>query len=113
MVIFKPYIPHIAFMYAAGLKESETIFCNVNFDHLHISKKTAKSNHGTLGKNQANAAILCQRIQLPQIAGPPGGSFIFSVVVHLLIALSFINLGCEVYQDHHMFTVLVPPAPWF
>lgn len=25
---FKPYIPHIAFMYAAGLKESETIFCN-------------------------------------------------------------------------------------
>ncbi|KIM48267.1 hypothetical protein M413DRAFT_226748 [Hebeloma cylindrosporum] len=25
---FKPYIPHIAFMYAAGLKESPTIFCN-------------------------------------------------------------------------------------
>ncbi|KAF9568459.1 UROD/MetE-like protein [Agrocybe pediades] len=25
---FKPYIPHIAFMYAAGIQESETIYCN-------------------------------------------------------------------------------------
>jgi len=95
MGIFKPYIPHIAFMYAAGLKESDTIFCNVNFDLLH--KKTMKSNQRTKGKNQANAAILYRRIQLPQIVSAPGGESTFCVVIYLLMALLSIKLGCEVY----------------
>jgi hypothetical protein len=56
--VWQPYIPHIAFMYASGMKEAETVYCTVGVS----SNSNLICSHILVlfaGKDQKSQSILC------------------------------------------------------
>jgi hypothetical protein len=58
----QPYIPHIALMYAAGVKEADTIFCSVSGHLIFILPVL----NAFVGQNQTHKTFLSRRLQVSQ-----------------------------------------------